>query len=296
MRSADALGRVLRANLASILQEAGQLYIKDLQFEDSLKTRILEDPLFCIQAISNDSFKVVALPHDVCRSIVRDYYFGYERVKAQWESTTVLVNEGKVAWAVVSAYYCSFFAAIEALRLCRSHALSLTSDEARTVCGKMAGPYVAKLFERRNFKGVISADYSEIGYTSSGERPHQAAWRLLNDQVLPSVPKSSAAWLEILKFSNMCEGRGGWEIPSDIRNRWNYRDSAYFGNHGRISSNPFLKLIREESAASSWIRGQVGVRSENDAAASMGALAKLLHLAICDSFDYGFMSSRNVLG
>lgn len=294
MRCADALGKALRTQLAAILTEAGDLSLDEIKRNDGLKSNILTDPLFSLQITSGDSFKVSSTPNEICRSILRDYYYGYGRIVSQWESTSLLVEEGKTAWALISAYYCSFFGAIEALRICRNHALSLTKEEADAAFKPVGGPFLSKILEKRNFRGVVSADFSEIGYTSTGDKPHQAAWKQLNNHVLRFVPNSCIAWSEVLKFSNMCTGKNGWELPSDIRNRWNYRDSTYFTTLGNDSQNPFLKIIRDEKTASSWIRGQASVRSENDSAASIAALAKLMHLAMKNSYDFGFMTARNI--
>ncbi|WP_152034149.1 hypothetical protein [Paracidovorax avenae] len=294
MRCANALGKALRTRLNEILEEAGTLSLDEIKRNDGLKSNILTDPLFSLEIISGDSFKITANPNDICRSILRDYYYGHERLMSQWESTSLLVREQKTAWALVSAYYCSFFGAIEALRIFGNHALSLTKQEADAIFRPAGGQFFSKIVEKRNFRGVISADFSEIGYTSTGDKPHQAAWKQLNEKVLSFIPSSSNAWSDVLKFSNMCAGKGGWESPSDIRNRWNYRDSIYFSTLGNNSQNPFLKIIQEEEVASSWIRGQFSIRSENDSAASIAALAKLMHSAMKDSYDFGFLSAKTI--
>lgn len=293
MRCADALGKALRTQLAEIISGIGDLSLDEIKRNDGLKSNILTDPLFSIQITSDDSFKVLANPNEIRLSILRDYYYGYERITSQWQSTSLLVKEGKTAWALISAYYCSFFGAIEALRICGNHALSLTRDEAEAAFKPAGGQYLSKILGKRNFRGIVSSDFSEIGYTSTGDKPHQAAWRQLNEHVLQFVPNSSNAWSDVLKFSNMCTGKGGWESPSDIRNRWNYRDSIYFSTLGSSSQNPFLKIIEDEKAASSWIKGRSSIHNESDSAASIAALAKLMHLSIKDSYDFGFISAIN---
>jgi len=291
MRCADVLGKALRIQLANLFKEVGNVSLDDIKRNDGLKSNLLTDPYFTLQITSEQSFKVFANPEHICSAILRDFYYGYERISSQWESTCLLANEEKTAWALISAYYCSFFGAIEALRICGNHSLSLTTEEAEAVFTPLGGPYLNKILEKQNFKGVISPDFKEIGYTSTGTKPHQAAWKQMNELVLPFVPRSSSAWSDVLKFSNMCSGKGGWESPSAIRNRWNYRDSSYFGALGSNSKSPFIKIINDDKAASSWIKSKLSVYDESDSAASIAALAKLMHLSIKDSYDFGFMTT-----
>lgn len=295
MRCASSLGKALRGKLAEILAETGKISILEVSSEEGLKTRIIEDPLFNVQAVSGTSFRVTASPGDISRAIVRDYYYGYLRVKKQWESVELLIQNRNIAWAIVSSYYCSFFCAVEALRLCGCHALSLSPVESNTLFESMSGSHIDNLRKTKHFKGVLSEDFTEIGYTTTGDKPHYAAWQMLSREVLSKIPRKNAAWMDAIKFSNMCKGQSGWEIPSEIRNRWNYRDPTYFSTLGEQSANPFLKLIADPDAASSWIRGQVTIRNENDSAASMAALASLLHLAITDTYDFGFRSAKNII-
>lgn len=292
MRSADALGKALRGKLAHIISEMGEFTLEEIELDDGLKSNIIEDPLFSIKIISNESFTVSAAPRDICRSILRDYHFGYMRVESQWKNATALAERKSIAWALVSAYYCSFFGSIEALRVCGTHLLNFSGNEAKQAFSGIGGPYLQNILGIRNFKGVVASDFSKIGYTKTSEKPHQATWQQVNGIVLPIIAKTSPSWVDIAKFKNMCNGTGGWEIPSDIRNRWNYRDPLYFGKTGTNSESPFVKILTDDNAASSWIRGQTNVRNECDSAASIATLTQLIRGAIHDTYEHGFLSSK----
>lgn len=295
MRSADALGKALRGKLANFLFEMGEFTLQEIESDEGLKSNILQDPLFSITINSADSFTVSASPKDICRSLLRDYHFGYSRVRRQWQNTQTLAQTNSVAWALVSAYYCSFFGAIEALRVCGNHLLTLSGSEASLLFSRIGGPHLAAILKKRNFRGVVSSDFSRIGYTSIGEKPHQAAWLNLKDVVLPVVSKSNPSWSDIAKFRNICGGVSGWEAPSDIRNRWNYRDPLYFGRIGQNSASPFLKLLDDNTAASSWIRANIKIRNEADSAASIASLAQFIQESIEDTYQYGFLNSKFLL-
>jgi hypothetical protein len=294
MRSADALGKALRGKLANIISEMGEFTLEEIELDEGLKSNIIGDPLFTVEVTSGESFTVSAAPRDICRSILRDYHFGCLRVESQWQNAMVLAEEKSIAWALVSAYYCSFFGSIEALRVCGTHLLTFSSEEAKQAFSGIGGPHLQRILGIKNFKGVVASDFSKIGYTKNGEKPHQAAWQQVDGVVLPMIAKTSPSWVDIAKFKNMCRGAGGWETPSDIRNRWNYRDPLYFGEIGANSGSPFVKLLTDDRAASSWIRAQASVKNECDSAASIASLTQLIRGAIQDTYQYGFLASKHL--
>jgi len=295
MRSANTLGKYLRTRLQVVVQELGDIELREILRDDGLKSNLIEDPLYSIQLVSGTSFKVAVSPADLSKSLLRDFLVGATRIEKQWSATKILAENSLTAWALVSAYYCSFFCAIESLRLCGTHSLSLTSDESSRLFSKAGGPHLATIKTHTVFRGRISDDLDSIGYTANGDKPHQATWRNLAADVFPIVPNTETSWMDISKFIQMCSNKGGWEFPSDIRNRWNYRDSAYFSSLGESSSSPFLNLLlKEGSESSSWIRSKNGVRTESDCAASIAALTRLLHLAIDDAVKYGVYSAKNI--
>ena len=294
MRSANSLGKALRKKLYAIYQELENHELEEIKKDDGLKSNIIDDPIFSIAIISNNSFTVAAPPKYICKSLLRDYYYGISRINKQWENTTLLSKQESIAWAVISAYYCSFFSAIEAIRICGTHLLTLSTDEATKIFTSLGGPHAHSLISRRNFKGVISSDFSKIGYIANGEKPHQSAWNQLHKDVLSLIPESDTSLNEITKFKNMCKGKQGWELPSEIRNRWNYRNPMYFSSLGKASSSPFNKIISDQSIASDWIRSMVSIRDEKDSAASIATLTQLLYGALQDSYEYGFSDTFNI--
>jgi hypothetical protein len=295
MRSANTLGKYLRTRLQAIVLELGEIELDEIRRDDGLKSNLIEDPLYSIQLVSGNSFKVVAQPADITKALLRDFLFGAHRVDQQWQGTRLLAERGLTAWALVSSYYCAFFGAIESLRLCGIHTLTLTAEESDRLFSKAGAPHAAPIRAHRNFRGKIAGDLSSIGYTANGEKPHQSTWRQLASDVFSIVPNSESSWVDLSKFSQMCLSSSGWELPSEIRNRWNYRDSLYFSRLGTSSSNPFLGLLlKESSESSSWIKGKTGIRNENDSAASVAALTRLLHLAIEDTVKFGVYSAKNI--
>lgn len=295
MRSANVLSKYLRTRLQAIVSELGDIKLTDIMRDDGVKSNLIDDPLYSIQIVSSTSFKVEANPVDLSKAITRDFLLGASRIQKQWEGTRILAEQGLTAWALVSAYYCSFFCAIESLRLCGTHSLSLTADESERLFSKAGGPHLAAIKKHTGFRGKISNDLSSIGYTANGDKPHQATWRNLASDVLPIVPNTEKSWVDISKFSQMCSNKGGWQFPSDIRNRWNYRDASYFSALGNASSNPFLGLLlKEGSESTSWIKSKNGVQTESDSAASIAALTRLLQLAIEDTVKFGVFSANNI--
>lgn len=296
MRSAEALANILKNALDSILEAAGGASFEDIRLDDGVKARILADPLFTIEIVSEDAFCVKANPTDICISILRDYYHGFLRAERQWLSANSLAADSDhIAWTVVSAYYCAFFCAIEILRILGRFPLSLSQAEATLFARRAVGAHKQDFLSKghRNFVGSPSGDFSEITFKASGDRPHQFAWQQLSSTAFSYFPKKTGDWVELGKFKNICIGKKGWENPSDIRNRWNYRDSTYFGALGRKSSQPFLKLLQDRSSASAWIKDRPKVTSEVDSIASLAALGQFLFGAVKEAYQIGFPDQNN---
>jgi hypothetical protein len=291
MRSAEALGQLLCRQIYEISAIAGSVSRREILLDEGVKSRILEDPFVSIDITADDTFIAELSPTDLCLSMLRDYHFGYLRAQQQWTSALSLSADHKnIAWTVISIYYCSFFSALEILRIQRRVPLSLDGASAKMLfhraTGLSKGKFIAK--DQRNFIGLVSNDFSKITFKANGIRPHQFVWNQLSNTTFSDLPSKVVAWEEFSKFKNICRGKGGWEIPSDIRNRWNYRDSLYFTTTGMASIQPFFSLLGNSDSASAWIRGNGRSRCENDAISSIAAMCHLLYGAMKNSYDFGF--------
>ena len=285
MRSADALGKYLRTKLTNIFEVSSNLTLRELKKSDSLKSRILEDPLFTRVSEGHGSFKVDANPPDICQALLRDYYFGYQRVSKQWKSAQLIAASNKNwAWAVITSYYCAFFGTIEALRICGHLSLSFSKDESIILNGDIDS------VSNRNFMGVISNDFSLIGLIPNGEKPHRVVWENLSKVILKQLPDKVKAFPEISKFKLMCNSANGWEFPSDVRNKWNYRDAIYFDYLGDRASTTFSKVLPDKEAASKWITNQSSCSGDEEAIASIAVLANFLYSAIDETYKECFLS------
>jgi hypothetical protein len=284
MRSADALGKYLRIKLQATFDICGTISINEIRNSDGIKGRILSDPLFKVNLVNSNSFKVCALPTDISESIIRDYYFGYIRAKKQWNSVQLLVKSGKyAAWSLVTAYYAAYFSAIEALRICGHIPLTLSGKEKIPILNLPA--------DKNNFSGVIGYDLSEIGFMTSGGKSHQVIWNSLQKNVLSKLPIKVCVLPEMIAFKGICSSNKSWELPSSIRNRWNYRDAIYFDSYGENLSSEFIKIIKDKDAASDWIIQNTKLKSESDSINSIAALANLLFWAIDDSYQHCFINN-----
>jgi len=290
MRSAHILGKALQKRVSDLASTAGKIYDTDLERQESLKSHLLGDPLYTVTPLSGAAFRVDASGADVSRALLRDFQLGSKRIEQQWKNTQVLAQSQHVAWTLVSAYYCSYFGAIEAMRICGAPMLSLSISEGQQLFDKASTPLPASLLEKRNFRGALSQDFSQITFTSSGEKPHKAAWDGFSAKVLPHIQGDVGKYVELSRFKNIADGNNGWESPSDIRNRWNYRDATYFSRQGQQHAKPFLSLIREATHASNWIQGKNRARDELDKISSVAAMAHLLKGAIVESYKHGLLA------
>ena len=295
MRSAETLGVSLRIKIKNLIDECGSIDLRDIEQSDGLKSLILsKDPILKINLISDSAFEISAPSLIICQSILRDYYCGDKRLKKQLASTETLIRQKSHAWALVSAYYFSFFSIIDALRICGTHLMSLSEKEARQLFIPIGGQHVAGLIKKRNFKGTVSSDFTKIGYVTNGDKPHQFAWKAMEENVFRILSQKSLAWPEIPRMKSICQGKIGWESPSEIRNRWNYRDSSYFSEFGENNSDIFFELMNSSERASRWIQTKSRINSERESAALVAVIYQLMKGAMNDLYIHGFLNSINI--
>ena len=293
MRSADVLGSLLIAKISDMISLAGDLTPEEIMIHDGLKTHIIEDPYTSISISSEDSFKVEVVPVDISAAILRDYYYGYLRANQQWSSTKELLkNDNHIAWAVVTSYYCAFFCAIEILRLQGKFLISLAKEDSEKLFSRATGIGKPAFLSKNHtgFVGTISKDFTSIEFKANGAKPHQFAWIQMSHTTFPAFPKRTSDWIELERLKRMCKGDKSWEFPSDIRNRWNYRDANFFSSQGKKSAFPFLKILTGKDSATGWITDHGKISSENDAIASLATMVCFLQGGLEDSYMRGFLS------
>jgi hypothetical protein len=291
MRSADALARLLVTKMSDIRFYSGEVSNNEIIKHDGIKSHILEDPFSVVSILSDDSFKVDTMPSDISLAVLRDYHHGFQRVNQQWLSVKELSkNDDHVAWTVVSVYYCAFFCAVEILRLQGKFLMSLTTDESNILFKAATGSQKEKFLSKghTNFVGSISHDFLSIEFKSSGAKPHKFAWSQLAHSTFGALPNRTSDWIELDRFKKICKGTTTWEQPSDIRNRWNYRDAVFFGPRGKGYAYPFLKILKGKDSATAWVTDHCKVSSENDAIASLAVICQFLWGALEQSYSLGF--------
>jgi len=208
----------------------------------------------------NNSFEVTMTDRQFSECLYTDFYYGYERISTQNNCLPVLLKENNTptAWSLVTAYYSAFFAAIEIGKILGR----LNTYLERSDCDKIQGiskPFQGRL-EAGNYLGAARLGthqgYVIIRFNSSGERPHQMAWKNLSD-MFPNTEGqilSSARQQQIKLFKEIIsnDSKSRWPTPSEVRNQWNYSNANYYGSLGEEYASVFAKHALCKNSCYSW--------------------------------------------
>ena len=225
----------------------------------TLKSAILNGNVD-VEIKRNNSFEVTIIDHLFIECLYTDFSYGYERISKQNNCLSVLLKENNTprAWSLVTAYYSAFFAAIEICKILGRFNTYLEKSHCSKIQGNSSNSFAGRL-EAGNYLGAASLGSYQgdviIRFNSSGERPHQMAWKNLSD-MFPSERKnlSSARQQQIKLFKEIISNdpSSRWPTPSEVRNQWNYTNANYYGSLGEEYAEVFAKQALSKNACYSW--------------------------------------------
>lgn len=243
--------------LAGLIGKSGPLSIDSLTFNASLKYLILNDSRITIEVSDESTFEVFELAHGlevhdgpaISEARLSDFFIGSHRVRKQYDTVLALKNSANVAWLLVSAYYCAFFACIELAKTLGRISFSVDAEDLADLQYKATGPAHAAFFAKGHSNFIGIERNGRLVFSSVGSQPHAAAWENAR-HVIGKVFKNknwqdAEQFLEILKNPD-CS-------PSRIRNTWNYKRADYFGPLGDKSAAEFKKLVGNPQGVSGWV-------------------------------------------
>lgn len=262
---------------------------KQLSFRHTLKYSILYDHAIRVDIESPTSFSIyegdALVPTSegpaIAEARLTDFLLGGARVKAHYNDLIKLkTNRANVVWLLVTAYYCSFFSAVEILKLHDRIPISLDTEDLAILRYRANGPSHAQFFQNSpvNFSGRMKA--GKIVFDSSGEKPHGAVWGAMTSVLRTAFAKYD--WPEVKKYLELVDSPS--RNPSHIRNKWNYKRADYFGSEGERLGQEFRKIVCNHAAASGWI-SRANLDSDQSEACSIAALCELSATAIIQAFE-----------
>ena len=226
----------------------------------SIKSSILNS-YADVQIKHHHSFEVTMTCRQFAECLYADFYHGYERILTQNNCLPALLNENNTpaAWSLVTAYYSAFFAAIEIGKILGRLNTHIEQSQCSQIQGSSNNFFQGRL-EAGNYLGAARLgthqDEVIIRFNSSGERPHQMAWKNLSD-VFPNTDGknlSSARQQQIKLFKEIIsnDSKSRWPTPSEVRNQWNYSNANYYGSLGEEYASVFAKHALCKNSCYSW--------------------------------------------
>jgi hypothetical protein len=234
---------------------------------------------------SHHSFEVSITKQQFSECLYTDFYYGYERILKQNNCLPVLLKENNTptAWALVTAYYSAFFAAIEIGKILGRLNTYLEQSHCSQIQGNSSHSFQGKL-DAGNYLGSARLDthqgYVMIRFNSSGERPHLMAWKNLSEMFSISEGRSlsSTRQQQVKLFKEIIsnDSKSRWPTPSEVRNQWNYSKTNYYGSLGEEYANVFAKQALSKKACYSWAANKRLSPDEKNIASSIAFINTVL--------------------
>ncbi|WP_256815700.1 MULTISPECIES: hypothetical protein [Pseudomonas] len=286
-RLIDVISNCATKQIQLVLDEVALSLSPELLSIDGLKQVILEDPFVEVIALGKGRFKAVANNGSLFKeAVLRDFYCGYIRVRAQYETLKSL-KAAKIAppWDLTTAYYCAFFSAIELLRLQGTYQVSFDGEDYSSLLGKCLGD-VGFLENSQNYTGRLSSCGEEIVFSSSASRPHQAVWRNLHEVITQPMSARYPDWKELHTLNLIFSGKRNWSRPSDVRNNWNYARSEFYSALGQPLAAEFYSLIDNSSSACQWLERSMSIPpSVKSHATSVAVVCEVLSSSVMSAYS-----------
>ncbi len=299
-RCSQVVADALTKRMAELSQFASLNQLDKLSFNSSLKYLMVNDPKLTVEITSKNSFEiyesefglVVDNGPALSQARLADFFLGANRVKNQYSTIAKLrASNAPVAWIIVSAYYCAFFAAIEMCKLLSRISLSIDGGDIEGLKIKAIGADHSAFFDNSpgSFVGIENA--GKLQFSSSGTKPHEAAW--INVRIVINKLLGEFSWMDAKSLMLLFEDT--FNNPSKIRNHWNYKRSDYYGPAGERAGHQFIQIIGNQSGAMAWLERSRG-RCNALEPCVIAVFCELFSSAVIDAAERGRYILRDSVG
>ncbi len=194
---------------------------------DILKERILTGDKLEIDIFSEDKFMVTISEQQYSRIVSASYWYSLHKIKEQRKLIcSHSVKDIPIAWLLITAYYSSFYSAIELSRLFGLYNLNLSGEQCRAVVSQTT--FKETLQSGTYLGGVDFESSGEVKITFSRQekvKPHELAWKNMTS-VLKFNNRNKLLDKKVKKFDLLNEifnmQKRKLKMPNNIRNEWNY--------------------------------------------------------------------------
>ncbi|HCG5955196.1 TPA: hypothetical protein NJ081_003658, partial [Vibrio parahaemolyticus] len=231
-------------------------------FKDTIKQKLLDEGEdFSFTFHENRSFQVDIKCETYKKALFSDYFFGRARIVEQINSLNNLIDKkNQVAWVLITAYYSAFYMSNEISKLFGTYITNFSLADMKNLFSRSDGHIPNRFInlEQSSFSYQVKVTHSDYdGYVTlsfypKSPRPHVEVWKNLTEVVSKlDVCDRNLHYKTLLL--NICDtDNDRWQIPSKIRNDWNYTFANYYSETGCSLGDVFYKNIRDKSATFSW--------------------------------------------
>ena len=201
-------------------------------------------------------------------SLRYDWAQGSERIRRQRVAVLDLLRSNKkgqapTAWTLVSLYYSAFFEAIELMRAFGRPQFFFDGSDIEFIESCAENQHGFQLQPGNYLGRAIVSDDGQSVEVDLGQRQvgaHQLVWGGVGELValvLRRLPQDSDSWKPLALLGSILEANSGWWTPSQVRNRWNYRDPELFGKSGDAIAAEFSRLALQANSPLKWATRRV---------------------------------------
>lgn len=222
---------------------------------------------------------------DYLASVLTELHFGKIRIEEQCKNLATLVSsDAQPAWILVTAYYGCYFMANDLAKASGQFIMNISESEFYSIIAAEPPSIKSTMKIDGNTPFLVTVSHGEmsgevhLSLRKNGTKPHKLVWHNLARLLQKiSITDTRVKHLELLKSISLASE--GWGNPSDVRNKWNYAHSNYYGDKGRDLARTFLSVIRKNGSAFSWAGNNTLKPTEENIVASIAYLYHVLHAA-----------------
>lgn len=231
-------------------------------FKDTIKQRLLDEGEdFQFKFKSNKTFEVDLRCDLYKKALFSDYHFGRIRINEQVKCLETLINnKNQAAWILVTTYYSIYFMAVEISKLYGIYITNFSKKDMLNMFSRSTGSVPRDFInaDNTNFSYQVVVKHSDydgsvkLSFAPRSPKPHTEVWKNLTEvvnkiSVNDSIKQHKTLFLDICDYS-----KKRWDIPSKVRNDWNYSFANYYGETGSKLGDTFIKILSSRKSALSW--------------------------------------------
>lgn len=242
--------------LSTDLGYTNGLEVSSIDDLKGLKEQLLTGPVE--MQVLNERWLQAKMPlRQYHEAICKRHFYGVRRVRRLGRCGSRLLGvKWSSAWTLTTVYYSAYFAALELLESSGRHVSHFSSQQAGDITTRATVSANRASLKSGTYLGIasvnVAADEVTIDYRQNTAKPHEFAWKELDDlvrNVTMTDPKGIRHQTVLRRFLG---AKQDWSKPNDVRNLWNYSDPALFSEEGERVADAFIRHVTDPKDLPTW--------------------------------------------